>query len=307
MSIVVPAYNIENYISKCLDSLLNQKYSNIEVIVVDDGSIDRSWEKIQSIAARDSRVVPIHQENGRTAKARNNALDHVTGDFLLFVDGDDYLSETTISDIIPFFRDDCDLDWVSFPIVRVDECGNMIDKSKTYNNFTPQKNVYVFREQFLEYYSEKKLSGLCCGTMYRWETVKKMRFPVGEYYEDNFYFNESLWTTNKGLLTNVGQYYYLERSGSSQFAIMDKAHLLSTLHSKIFGLKGLRRHFPQKLQIINKLEDASYYYLKSFYAKGYSSADEVFQEFCNNFSVPHKINYKLEFLCLIHKVTRLFK
>ena len=307
VSIVVPAYNIEKYISKCLHSLLNQKYSNIEVIVVDDGSTDETWKVLQKYQNRDKRVYTIRQENGRTAKARNKALDYVTGDFLLFVDGDDYLSETTISDIIPFFRDDCDLDWVSFPILRVDERGNLIEQSKTYNGFAPPRNEYVFREQFLDYYSEYKLSGLCCGTMYRWEAVKNMRFPVGEYYEDNFYFLESLWTTNKALLTNIGQYYYVERSGSSQFARMDKAHLLSTLHCESYGLKGLRRHFPQKAKIINKLEDVSYYYFKSFYAKGYSGADEIFQEFCFTFNVPHNKNYKYELFCLLHKVVRIFK
>lgn len=93
ISVIVPVYNLENYIERCLKSIQNQTYSNIEIIVVDDGSIDDSWNVINRIAKEDNRIIPVHKENGGVSSARMLGLDNANGEWIGFVDGDDEIEE----------------------------------------------------------------------------------------------------------------------------------------------------------------------------------------------------------------------
>lgn len=93
ISIVIPAYNIAPYLPRCLDSVLSQTYKNLEIIVVDDGSTDNTAEVMREYANRDSRIVPIYKENTGVSDTRNKGLDIATGDYIGFVDGDDYIED----------------------------------------------------------------------------------------------------------------------------------------------------------------------------------------------------------------------
>lgn len=93
ISVIVPVYNLENYIERCLKSIQSQTYRNIEIIVVDDGSIDGSWNVIKRIAKEDNRIIPIHKENGGVSSARMLGLANANGEWIGFVDGDDEIEE----------------------------------------------------------------------------------------------------------------------------------------------------------------------------------------------------------------------
>ncbi|MFZ2714671.1 MAG: glycosyltransferase family 2 protein [Streptococcus suis] len=92
VSIIVPAYNVEKYIEKCLSSILKQTYTNIEVIVVDDGSTDNTGQLLDNISQKDSRVCVVHKKNAGVSAARNSGIEISTGEYLVFVDGDDYIA-----------------------------------------------------------------------------------------------------------------------------------------------------------------------------------------------------------------------
>lgn len=96
VSIIIPAYNVENYLFRGIESALNQTYENIEVVIVDDGSTDRTWEVIQSYAQKDSRVVAEQQANAGVSAARNHALRLATGKYVIFLDSDDWLEPDTV-------------------------------------------------------------------------------------------------------------------------------------------------------------------------------------------------------------------
>ena len=100
ISIIVPVYNVEDYIKQCLDSILLQTYTNFEVIVVDDGSTDSSSEICDDFAKKDKRFNVIHKENGGVSKARNIALDNVNGSYVVFVDSDDVLPKDALKKMI---------------------------------------------------------------------------------------------------------------------------------------------------------------------------------------------------------------
>ena len=95
VSIIIPVYNSEPYLSRCLDSVLAQTYPKIEVLLIDDGSTDNSYAICQQYAQRDSRMKVIHQQNQGAAAARNTGLDNATGEYIMFCDSDDILSEGT--------------------------------------------------------------------------------------------------------------------------------------------------------------------------------------------------------------------
>lgn len=114
ISIIVPVYNIEKYVERCITSLVRQTYSNIEIIIVNDGSTDTSREKIQHF--NDDRIVIINKENGGLSSARNAGLEVYTGDYVLFVDGDDYLDKDALEKLIGNL--DADTELLLFPYCR---------------------------------------------------------------------------------------------------------------------------------------------------------------------------------------------
>ena len=96
ISIIVPVYNVEKYIHRCLDSIIYQTYENLEIILVDDGSPDGCGKICDEYAKQDSRIKVIHQKNGGQSKARNEAMKIATGDYFCYVDSDDYINEKYI-------------------------------------------------------------------------------------------------------------------------------------------------------------------------------------------------------------------
>ena len=100
ISVIVPIYKVEVYINKCIDSIINQSYKNIEVILVDDGSPDKCGEIANIYSKKDSRVKVIHKENGGLSDARNCGMKYATGEYVLFVDSDDWISEEMIDTLV---------------------------------------------------------------------------------------------------------------------------------------------------------------------------------------------------------------
>lgn len=138
VSVVIPVYNVEKYLCECVDSALNQTYENVEIILVDDGATDSSGLICDGYAQKDSRVVVIHRENGGLSAARNTGLDAATGEYIYFLDSDDYIEKNTISDLVStieqekadvvffdgyVFYTDCELDENGYGYSRKREYG----------------------------------------------------------------------------------------------------------------------------------------------------------------------------------------
>ena len=125
VSVIVPIYNVEKYIAECIESIIKQDYRNLEIILVDDGSPDKSGEICDFYKNKDERIIVIHKENAGVSAARNSGLDAATGDYVCFVDGDDYLEE----------------DYVSYLLKQIVDNGTKISLSKgIYDTFTPKNN-----------------------------------------------------------------------------------------------------------------------------------------------------------------------
>lgn len=138
VSIIIPAYNVEKYISRGIESCLNQTYSNIEIVIVDDGSSDKTFDIILDYCSRDRRIVSIHQENQGVSVARNNALDKSNGEYVLFLDSDDWLENDAVSSLVNSIVDKdclvcCDWYYVLFDeksnsFIHENQVGNSIEE-----------------------------------------------------------------------------------------------------------------------------------------------------------------------------------
>ena len=93
ISVIIPAYNVENYIEKCIESVINQTFRNIEIIVIDDGSTDGTTSIIRRYSKKDRRIVPIYKKNSGVSDSRNIGIDKFTGDYVFFLDSDDWIDE----------------------------------------------------------------------------------------------------------------------------------------------------------------------------------------------------------------------
>ena len=169
ISIIIPAYNIEQYIAVTLDSVLAQTYSNLEVIVVNDGSQDNTGAIIDRYAAKDSRVKAIHKDNGGVSSARNLGLDNAKGEWISFVDADDILPERALSDFLEFAS--CDVDII---------CGEFISFVENLPEFN-KRDFESFRLS-AEEYSRRMFMGLgqnsLCGKIYRRAILSSETFDL---------------------------------------------------------------------------------------------------------------------------------
>lgn len=120
VSVIVPVYNLESYIERCLDSLLMQDYDDLEIILVNDGSTDKSLEIIEKYAQQSESIIVINQKNSGVSSARNAGIEKATGFFIAFVDGDDYVDSDFISTLVEGFENGAELSMVGYRIIKSD-------------------------------------------------------------------------------------------------------------------------------------------------------------------------------------------
>ena len=216
ITVIVPVYNVENYLEKCLDSLINQTYKNLEIIVINDGSTDNSGEICQEYAQKDNRIVYIEKENGGQAEARNIGLDRMTGSYVTFVDSDDWVEvdyvETLYKKITEYQADIAVGNYYSFNQSEGMYYFHIFGDSyyeKMYDNVSIFENLYDSQEM-------KSFALISVwGKLYKADLFKQLRFDIGKLGEDG-YLNQKIYLlAEKTIYLNKGLYAYRQREGSS--------------------------------------------------------------------------------------------
>ena len=216
ITVIVPVYNVENYLEKCLDSLINQTYKNLEIIVINDGSTDNSGEICQEYAQKDNRIVYIEKENGGQAEARNIGLDRMTGTYVTFVDSDDWVEvdyvETLYKKITKYRADIAVGNYYSFNEAEGMYYFHIFGDSyyeKIYDNVSIFENLYESQEM-------KSFALISVwGKLYKADLFKQLRFDIGKLGEDG-YLNQKIYLlAEKTIYLNKGLYAYRQREGSS--------------------------------------------------------------------------------------------
>lgn len=208
ISIIVPCYNIAPYLQRCVDSILNQTYSNFELILVDDGSTDKTGVLCDELEQLDERIKVVHKQNGGLSDARNAGIDIADGDFLAFVDGDDYL-EINAYELMIAEMQDAEVSLVSAGMITEDINGNI-------NKLMNETKAKLSREEaFANLLGNNRTIGQSsCNKLFRKQLFEKLRYKKGIIYEDMQLLPQILDICEKVVLLNVPVYHYVKRSGS---------------------------------------------------------------------------------------------
>ena len=206
ISIIVPIYNIENYLPVCVESLLKQSREDLEILLVDDGSTDGSGALCDAYARRDARVRVIHKANGGLSDARNAGLDAARGQWLLFVDGDDYLVPDAVERLVPLAEPD--LDFIQFLYRETD--GSWLPENQSANPRICENQ----REMFEKLYEMGGVYASSCTKLWNRRVFEGLRFQRGTLHEDEELLNRALPRCRKVVYTDLVLYGYVMRAGS---------------------------------------------------------------------------------------------
>ncbi|MBB4808079.1 glycosyltransferase involved in cell wall biosynthesis [Chryseobacterium defluvii] len=208
VSIIVPVYNVENYLAKCLDSLIDQTLQNIEILVVNDGSTDNSEQIIQNYARKfPDKIKALHKENGGLSDARNFGIDRAVGDYIGFVDSDDYVTKTMFEEMLAL-AEKHQAKMVICNIQKVDEHGNVTQKLTQIPNMPEQ----IVLENNFSVFSD--ISYFACNKLFKKELFNGKRFKKGVHFEDIQLIPQLLLECEMLAQTQNFHYQYLERTDS---------------------------------------------------------------------------------------------
>lgn len=210
LSIIVPVYKVEDYLSACINSILSQTFTDFELILVDDGSPDRSGAICDDYARRDSRIRVIHQANAGVSAARNAGLDVARGAFITFVDSDDMLgTPTTLEENLHILQTDRDIDIVQFRIT------SSTDASFTEEQL-PQEGKICGKVQLLLAIAAGSIAGYVWGKIFRCEVFRGIKFPNGiTLAEDTWVLVDLVDNVETLYFSARGAYCYNQRASSA--------------------------------------------------------------------------------------------
>lgn len=220
VSVIIPVYNVEKYLDKCVQSVVDQTYKDLEIILVDDGSPDNSPQLCDDWAEKDDRIVVIHKKNGGLSDARNHGLDVSTGEYIAFVDSDDYIERNMIETLVYLvLKDYSDLSMCSYKLV--DEEGKEINAKNCVVSETVQKKEFYKRltEPGWGYYV------IACAKLYKKSLFNNIKFPVGKINEDSFIMHWIIYECEKISVVDDKLYNYVQRADS----IMHKGYTIKNL------------------------------------------------------------------------------
>ncbi|MCC9043476.1 glycosyltransferase [Myroides sp. M-43] len=212
ISVIVPIYNVEDYLGECLDSIINQSYENLEIILINDGTPDNSAEICREYAARDNRIVFLEKENGGLSSARNFGLDHATGDYISFIDSDDFIHEDYFKILIEY-TEDHELIFCNFSAYYANQPQHEI----TIEDFNSFESVTFTSTELLKQIStfKRPLVIVAWAKLYKKELWTKLRYPIGKTHEDEYVVHHFIDKAKKIKFIDLPLYYYRQdREGS---------------------------------------------------------------------------------------------
>lgn len=219
ISVIVPVYKVEKYLERCVDSILNQTYTDLEIILVDDGSPDRCGEICDEYSKRDKRIKVIHKENEGVSAARNDGIAAASGEYISFVDSDDYIDNDYI-DVLYKNIADCDMVVCNFKLDVADERFRPQHKL-----FDKEKTITSINEIFSDVFENRIYTYIVWAKLYRTELIKNMAFREDMDYSEDAYFIRDVFTrcNRIKLILYNGYNYYI----SNHNATSDRARLLN--------------------------------------------------------------------------------
>ena len=271
ISVIIPIYNVENYLRRSIESVIEQKYKNLEIILVDDGSTDNSYNICEEYKNKDKRVIVIHKENGGLSSARNAGIEIAKGETIAFLDADDFISDECISELFRIMNK-YDADIAECDVEKVDE-----DKVQTYRfSFEAKDDSFCLEKDDAlkrihdDDFSICLRSVIASNKLYKKKLFQETKYPLNKLHEDEFTTFKLYYNSTKVAFTNKKMYAYVQRKNS----IMHKEFSLRRLdaleaydnYMKFFIDKGMiemqartcRRYLRLLAIIKNEVKESKY-------------------------------------------------
>lgn len=287
ISVIVPVYKVEQYLNRCVDSLLNQTFTDFELILVDDGSLDESGVICDEYAASNSRVIVIHKENGGLSDARNYGINwafaNSDSDWITFIDSDDWVHRCYLEILFNTCVDNS---------VSLSSCGYIRTSNQCADNDIQNVRIIIDNPEHL---IEKRLKGngfnegeynasIACGRLFRKTLWENIRFPFGKLHEDEYTVHKVIYANDKIAVVPESLYYYFQN---------EDGIILSNMSTK---------RLNDRLEAVEKRID--YYYRNKYY----SSLSYKLKVFFYIINEAKEISGKnLEFIKIIKKYEKKFK
>lgn len=210
VTVIVPVYNVEKYIGKCIESILNQTYVSLQVILVNDGSTDNSGFICDSYKEKDPRINVIHQENGGLSSARNIALRNAIGEYIICVDSDDYIHPKMVEILLYALKKNQS----DISVCNIFEVND--DEDKPFQDINEDIKYYNFdvEDALKEMLVQGKFDVSACGKLYKSELFNNIKYPEGKLYEDLGTTYKLVAKSKKITYVNENMYANLQRKGS---------------------------------------------------------------------------------------------
>ncbi len=297
ISVIVPVYNVEKYLDQCIESIVNQTYKNLEIILVDDGSPDNCPAICDEWAKKDSRIKVIHKRNGGGGEARNFGLDISQGEFIGMVDSDDYISPFMYEHLYSLINEDVD----------ISECEILItdnDNAKLDSNISNNTaRLYTTSEAMKLHIQDALFRQTPPNKLYRNNVLQNVRFPLGTQIDDEFWTYKTIANARSLCHSNLKLYAYRQQISS----VMHRAFSLGRLtaiEAKCQRLNLIEEKFPDLYyDAINNLYFTCRYLLqlsmKELSKEDFKTASESIKKVFNN---KIRKNLKLSQLSIKEKI-----
>ena len=247
ISVIVPVYNIEKYIRRCVQSICNQTHSELEIILVDDGSTDSSFAICKELEKEDARIIVRHKENGGSSSARNLGISIATGDYIGFVDSDDYIAPDMYQRLWEALAE------TNHKIAQIGRCEMSEEQKELENSCPPPKEQIIYEaKDFLKELLLHKGDASFCTKLCARELFEESKFPEGILNEDFYLLVQLLQRGEKIVsLPQIG-YYVFCRMGSNTRTIEKNQFsrvFLDNVHNADIVEKIVRDFYPDLLEI----------------------------------------------------------
>ena len=239
VSIIVPIYKVEPYLRRCLDSIVKQTYTNLEIILVDDGSPDACPQICDEYAARDKRIVVIHKDNGGLSDARNAGLDICKGEYISFIDSDDWINDKFIQNLYSSIKkNDAD--------IAVASCKYKSDSPQyTEKIFSTPSGEIDYEDILIEIFSKQSPSFVAAwGKIFKNRLISQFRFPKDVIHEDE-YLNYKWFYNAKKIVHEPSSVYFYFLHPNSITGKMSRYNKIDILNQQytFFAAKGIKLPF----------------------------------------------------------------
>lgn len=238
ISVIVPVYKVERYLNRCIHSIVNQTYKNLEIILVEDGSPDKCSDMCDLWGKKDSRIKVIHQSNGGGGKARNRALDCARGEYIAFVDSDDYIAECMFEVLYSEFSDNVD-------IVECDYC-KVENSSKVFSKDIVNYNKKIFTtvEAMRENIKGVFFQQVIWNKIYRKSVIGNIRFPEDTLIDDEFWTYKIIGRTRNLIHVEKVLYAYRQQNQSIMHTTFSKKRL-QAIRAQEEKLDYMTHNYPE--------------------------------------------------------------